>query len=231
MILLIVNVSLAFSGSNFAAERLEDAVRKYISSNVELSHEIDLLTVLTDKAFEMSEVTATISHRGELRGMCDVIIEFRNKERLLDRIKVNTRIRLYAEIPVAATNLTKSKVISEEDIAYKVTEVTDIQLNQIPQKNEIIGKTVLESIYKQQAVLLTNITSDLVLSRGEKVEILVNAGAVQVRAYGTAMNDARVGEMIRVKRDGSTKKIIYGRVSPSGAVELYTNNSLYGGVE
>lgn len=224
LVLIIANVAVAVSKSTFSAERLEAAVMNYVKSNVKFENEIDIISMINDKKFDDNNVAAAIVHNQELRGLTSIYLEFRNEERLLDRQKINLRVKIFAQIPVAALEIEKGKFISESDILYKNTEITELNTAEILQKNSIIGKKATEKILKDYPLLSSKLTSDIMITRGEKVEIIAIAGAVQIKTFGVAMNDAKAGEMIRVKRDGSSKKIVMGRVSEFGSIILSTSN-------
>jgi flagella basal body P-ring formation protein FlgA len=228
-VLFIANAVIAVCGSNFSGERLEVAVMDYLNSSIEYEHEIDLMTIINDRSFDENGVTAQIDHYKDLRGMTSIDIIYKLNEQILERDKINLRIKLYAEIPIAATDIEKGKILSSEDIIYRKSEITIIDTRLIPQKNDILGKLAIEKIFQGKPLLKNQFTADVMLTRGEKVEIIVYSGAVQIRTYGTAMNDARFGEMIRVKRDGSGNKMIHGRVSQDGKVIITTGYDLTGG--
>lgn len=230
VIMFIANAVITVAASTFSADRLEQSILKYIDSNVKLQHETDILSIINDRTFKTDNITASIKHNQELRGITTINIEFRDNERLLDRIKVNIRVKLFAEIPVAAIDLSKGTTINEENIFFKLTDVTDLYSSIVIDKHQIVGKTASEKIFKNSAFTNDKITTEVMISRGEKVEIIAISGAVQIKTFGTAMNDAKSGEMIRVKRSGNSKKIIYGKVSPSGSVIISTSN-LYGNYE
>lgn len=224
LVMLIAGVAVALSKSTFSAERLESAVLHYVKSNVKYESEISIISMINDKTYDDNNVTAAIIHNTELIGLTQIYIEFRNDERLIDRQKINVRVKLFAQIPVAASEIEKGKYISESDIVYKNAEITELNLSEILQKNRIVGKKATEKILKNFPLLSSNLTSDVMITRGEKVEVIAISGAVQIKTFGVAMNDAKAGEMIRVKRDGNSKKVIMGRVSESGSVILSTSN-------
>lgn len=66
-------------------------------------------------------------------------------------------------------------------------------------------------------------SSEIVIRRGENVRIVVVSGSVQVSATGTALQDAAVGDLIRVRRNGTRSKILQGTAGADGNVYLSSN--------
>jgi flagella basal body P-ring formation protein FlgA len=82
-----------------------------------------------------------------------------------------------------------------------------------------IGRVVKKPIYKKEPLTNDNTLPDLAIKRGDKVVVIASNGTVTIRGMGTAMEDGRVGETIRVKRENS-KKLLTGKINESGELIL-----------
>ncbi|TNE32275.1 flagellar basal body P-ring formation protein FlgA [bacterium] len=82
-----------------------------------------------------------------------------------------------------------------------------------------IGRVTKKSIYKSEPLTTDNTLPDISVKRGEDIVVIASTGTITVRGIGTAMQDGRVGDTIRVKRTDS-KKILTGKINESGELIL-----------
>lgn len=219
-ILMLVGALAAFGQSSFSGARLEDACRNYIYSRLGNDVEISIMQKIRDKSFKESGVTARFtSEPSQLRGLCQIGLEFTHNDRLLERITIPAKIKIFEETFTAAKSLQSGAVISESDIATSKAEVSQYEPDELPLYHEIIGSRLGRSLAKGSIITRGSLEKPKVINRGERVPILVFSGTVSIRTQGTALNDAVSGETVRVKSDNSNS-VLSGTAGEDGVVYI-----------
>ena len=118
---------------------------------------------------------------------------------------------------VAKNIIRRRTEIKESDIIYEKKDVTYYNENDLPDASDLIGTKTKRNISKGAIITVSSLEEDIVIQRGDRVLIIVQSGAVRIRAYGTALQDAAMGAELRVQRDGA-KSVLYGRVATDGTI-------------
>ena len=127
------------------------------------------------------------------------------------------RARIDAPATIAAVAIPANKPLTPGDMQldYRdVAQTPDVLLD----PDSAVGHTLRRALKAGQIIQPRMLKGAQVIRRGQAVQILANAGPVEVSAAGTAMQDGAVDDVIRVK-NVNTGKIITGRVTGAGTVE------------
>lgn len=207
-----------YADSSFSGERLKKSCISFIYKKVGDDAQVAISRNIDDQLFDSDGVTARCSATKEsLRGNCFLALEFHKDNKLLRRIQIPVRVKIFREVPVAANTIRRSSVIKTNDIIYEKQDVTYYNSDDIPEASDIIGAKTKRNIAKGRIVTKSSLEQDIVIRRGEKVLIIVQTGAIRIRSNGTALQDAAKGASIRVKRVGSGS-ILHGRVATDGTI-------------
>lgn len=120
--------------------------------------------------------------------------------KLFRSIPVNVRVKTYEYMIIAANAIPRGKVITEDDIILTIDETTTFNKNLIRDKNLAIGKEAKIAIRADSPIFENNLQSPVIIKRGDLVNIKVKRGSVIVSCKGTAKNDGRLGDTIKVRR-------------------------------
>lgn len=206
--------------STFPGDRLEAACENYIMKNVTGDMEIECMQVVFDQKFEQEGVTARcMANKSLLRGLCKVDLEFHHNGRIIKRVPVAYRIKFFGQVPTALKRIAKGIIIESEDISLARMEVTNLSRNEIPTLQEIIGTKGASNISKGSIIKRSILEQEKLISRGDKVVIVVQTPSVRIRASGAALNDAAIGDVIRVIRDGGNN-VLQGIVNYDGSIAI-----------
>ena len=110
----------------------------------------------------------------------------------------------------ANTDITNSMIIRDNEF---------VELDKIENYLNPVGRVATKSIYQEETLTTLNTLPDVTVKRGEEIVVVATNGAVTIRGIGTALQDGRVGESIKVKR-GDSKKILTGKLNESGELIL-----------
>lgn len=115
-------------------------------------------------------------------------------------------------VPVLKVPLSRRDVIKASDI--EMTEVSSKELrdNSALQASDVIGKSVLGLIKPGEVISQSDLIQPKVIKRGELVTITLNAGRISLTSKARAMEDARIGDIVRLRNE-SSDKIIQARVT------------------
>ena len=215
--------TIAFSKSTFSGERLKQACIEYAQSLIGNNAEINLIEKIEDQTFEESGITAICTgNEKSLRGNCFIGVEFYRNGFLLRRLQVPARIKIFMEVPVAVKTIFRGASIQNEDIKIEKKDITNYNVSDILSPEEIIGKKARNNIPIDGIIVRLSIENEKVISRGDKVKIVVESGAIRISATGEALQDGATGEIILVKREGTQSKL-QGKVAADGTVIISQN--------
>ncbi len=151
-------------------------------------------------------------------GSSRIAIIFKVDDKVVKNMSVRGRIEAIGEVVVAAVPLRKGTILQANQLRLKRMDLGELQQPGSDPKN-LIGKRLTRSLRSGSPVLASMLESLPVIRRGEKVRIVIDAGAMQLSATGFSHNDGRIGDMVRVQNI-SSNKIIYCRVAAPGLVEV-----------
>ncbi len=213
-----------FAESSFSGSRLKESLFNYIRSQAANEVEIILSKEIPDYKFDQSEVVAKFTGNSRsLRGNCCVGIEFYSNDVLLKRAEIPLKIKVYSKVPVATNSLIKGKIISIEDVSYEKKDITIFDDNEILPMDSVIEKSLASNVSKGSILTRRMIRSARMIDRGERVTIKSVSGSVCVTLKGTALQQAEIGQRVRVKSEAGTSKasqIFEGIVAEDGSVIL-----------
>lgn len=219
-LLLALNQFL-FAQSTFSGERLEKACLDYAYSVAGQDAEISLAAKINDLIFEETGVTARCAgNAGSLRGLCRMAVEFRHGGRLLKRLDIPMRIKIYGEVIVAAKALRDGEEIDNGMLKTVKRDITQYREGDLPTYGELAGSVVKQSVPKGGIITREMLKKQTIIKRGDMVTLVVQSGAVTIRTKGFALDDASSGDRVKIKRDGS---ILTGIAAIDGSVILRSN--------
>ena len=222
---LFVLLSMPASASgNFSGDRLEEAVKGYIKKNVTFESQIKIINNIKDFSFREDDIKARLSHSEELRGFSHISIIFFNETGVVKELKIPVKIRLFGKAWTASEAISRGDILRNDNIHFTSKELTDYSRSELPDKDELIGRNVKHTVHAGRILTEDDLQQEKIIRRGSRVTIVVESGAVRIRASGTALNDASTGEIVRVKRDGTRNKVLQGTAAKDGSILIRTNN-------
>ncbi|MDR0927730.1 MAG: flagellar basal body P-ring formation chaperone FlgA [Ignavibacteria bacterium] len=216
----------AFAQSTFKSETLTKAIASYVENANGCKSNVEVLQALRDVKLQQSGAKATIEHTGDLVGLCKVTLNFLLDGEVVHKEDVRIKVRIYAEVPMAKRFIPKDDVIKEEDISISLTEVTNIEPNDVVQLSDAIGKASRKGIAKGAVVQYKDISSGeaININRNDRVKLLHYSGSICIKANGFALEAGSAGDIIKVK--GDNNQTLYGFIADDGNVIIEDKNLL-----
>ena len=223
-VFLVFSASAALSRSTFSGSRLAAALENYVRSLIDGKTEVFFYKKIKSQSFPEDGVIAKcVGDARSLRGARSLAIEFYDGDRLLKRISVPARIKIYKKAVAAAKNIEEGKKIEATDLRIVEKEVSNCP-NVAVSASQLIGKRAARRIRRGEPISLNDALDDVFVKRGDKVTIVAQAGAIRIRSVGTALQDATAGSSIKVKREG-TRTILTGLLAKDGSVYIIGEGS------
>jgi len=211
-------VNNAYSSSSFKSKRLMNTCENFIKNNISDECEIKFITKVNDFYFEEDGVFASLSADMEiLKGITTIKLGFYKNEELLNDVIILIKIDIYKNIPTATRDINSGETLKRWDIKLMRQLVSEFDKNEVLELYKLIGNKLKYSIRKDSAFSSDYFEIEKIIEKGDKVNLVVPSGAIQVRANGIALNDAGIGEKIKVKRSNA-KRILQGKVSEDGKI-------------
>lgn len=208
----------AFAGSSFNADRLKNTCKNFIENNIKEKCEIKFITKITDFYFEEDGIHASLNADLKiLKGITTITLEFYQENTLLNEIDILVKIDIYEEIPSASRNISSGETLKRWDIKLKRQLISEFDRSELLKIDDLIGKRTKFSIPKDTPFSSDHFEIEKIIEKGDKVSLIVPSGVIQVRANGIALNDAGIGEKIKVKR-ANAKRILQGKVNKDGKI-------------
>jgi flagella basal body P-ring formation protein FlgA len=134
------------------------------------------------------------------------------------RIRVTAQIDLQVKALLAAKDLPRGHILSEEDLTESLTPFAKAK-GALTQISQATGQTMKVSIRAGSPVHDRDLEKTFMVTKGETVTIIAQSGGLKVTALGQAKESGALGQTIAVINMDS-KKSISARVIGPGQVEV-----------
>jgi flagella basal body P-ring formation protein FlgA len=215
ILIFIFSFSVLFAESNFSGERLEKSCLEFIRGQIDSECKIDFLVNVPDKIFSQNGLRATIQFAGPKYGLSKIKMIFKNSNEIYGELDIAVRISVLRQVPTANKKMRAGDKLTAQDIEFKkilsenAKQNVDLIINRQLRRSLDVGDIIGEDILKPLVII----------QKGENVKIDVYSGKIKITSMGTALNDASVGEAVRVQRSGGAS-IIHGTAFASGLVVI-----------
>ncbi len=138
--------------------------------------------------------------------------------RLCRTLSFTARIKVYDSVIVANHDLRIEVPVTAED--FHVAEVViDGRNEYVKDVSEVVGLVPHRYIRGGSPVTKSYFQQPVVVSSGQRVNIILNYNGIRASAKGIVMTRGRIGELIKVKNETSDK-ILTARVIDANTVEV-----------
>lgn len=232
-ILFIIMITIfsginVFAESNFSGERLKSACIEFLQKKVSGDLNISVTKIIEDQNFVESGVVARCyANVNHYRGNFFITLEFSLNDRVIRRIDVPVKVQIFRQVPIALNSISRGSTIKETDIIKERKDISGYNDSELISFYEVIDSKAKSNISKGAVITKHFLQESNIINRGDRVIIIVQSGAVQIRTTGVALQDGSFGETIRVRRDGiagsSSSKTLQGNVTQDGTVIIAGN--------
>ncbi len=123
------------------------------------------------------------------------------------------------EVPVPSRRILPEEIVKATDLTMVELPMQRVGSFAINSAEDLVGKQVRRMLIAGRPVPRQSVIPPVIVSRGQKVKILLSYGGLQLTAVGRAMADAHAGQELRVV-NLSSNKTIYAIATVPGIVEV-----------
>ena len=210
-----------YAKSTFSADRIKQFCENYINENFQNVQSIEFLIKFSDIQFDEDNINANIEFNLNPNSSIQKLqIIFSNDNHYLKIYDIPFRVTQIQEVYIAQRDIHPNEAISENDFILSKSG-TIVSPDVITNSNDLENKIAKRTIKKGEILKISSFSSPKIISRGESVQIEVVSGSVVIRTTGTSLDDAEIGNSVRVRRDGNdSKTTLTGKVNDEGIVQI-----------
>jgi len=134
-------------------------------------------------------------------------------------VYVPVKVKVMQQVVVAARPLAANKTLTKSDIKLESMDIGELRQGFMQSTQTVLGQQLKYPLSMGMVLPPRGLKLEKVVRRGEQIILVANAGTMEVRMNGTAMEDASVGERVKVK-NSSSKRVVEGIVQASGIVKV-----------
>ncbi len=193
-------------------QKIRDAVRNKIYSEMPWKMEdvrIDFGSVpdtIVVPAGSMVK-SANLPENCSFRNTQTVQVVIENNAKIVRKIPITARIRIFRPVCVALTRINRNAPITESSIRVEKREVTELSRNSYEFPDSLYGKVVDRTIIAGKILTDDYIKPEILVRGGEKVKIVASENEALVSVEGEALRDGAFGDKIPVRSALTGKRV------------------------
>lgn len=129
------------------------------------------------------------------------------------------RLEHYSNVIVLSQPANSGDTLSAQHLRQTRLDTGDLGKGYYIEKNDVIGQMVRRSLRPGTVLSPDMLTAPDIVSRGERVSILLQRPGFQVEMAGTALTSGKLGDRIRVRNETS-QRIIAAEIIGTGLVQV-----------
>ena len=216
------NITIIAKSQTISGQELLVTAQNYIKSNIPQAitdYTIENFNLPQDLLIREGTVTLkpVLPYGVRYNAPTNVFINVMLDDVLVKKVELRFNVKRYEQVVVLTNPLMPNQIITGADLAIVRMDISKIPQGYINDINKIIGKVVLRVLAAETVLNTGMLYNPIIINKASTVEIVYQNNGIEVRAVGTALQDGREGEMIRVQNEVS-KKIISGLVLDKNTV-------------
>lgn len=132
-------------------------------------------------------------------------------------IKVSAQTQVFIQAVVAAQVLEREQLITSAMLQYQEVALSKHNLGLYSQIAQVAGLSPKRRVRSQQVLTRDMLVTPWLVRRGERVTVTASHGDIHASTQGEALQDGRMGMVIRIKNIASAK-VIEAQVTGAGSV-------------
>ena len=201
--------------SQLAAQKIEEKLASLGR------HEVRLQRAANTMRLPAGEVTAEVEFPQELiyGRQIPIGIAVYVDGMLYRRVTSYYRIMVYDRVLVSIADISPESTLSSANVRLEERAVETAPAATLTDFSVLEGRVAARVIRRGTVIMPNMLTSPLVLRVGSPVHIVAHSGGISLRADGVAMEQGRIGSLIRV-RNVRSGRVLRGRVIDEETVEV-----------
>lgn len=213
-ILFFVLLSSIAESKSYSAENIKASVIGFIQNEFGEDCIVEIESKLKDLTFDSENVVAGIDKEFFKTNNYKMIkVKFLTDNFSESHINIPVKILKKKEVLKAKNNISPGTKISPN---HFYSDFDYVEINNDNYQLEFSDNSIANSYIKKDEVCsFDKISPDFEIAKGDDINIVANTGSIIVRTKGVALENGRVGQKIKVQREGA-KKILHGIIGEDG---------------
>lgn len=128
-------------------------------------------------------------------------------------------VHINGQYPVVNRNIMPGDMIEESDLDWQEGDLTRLSSRLITDASQLVGQVSQRRIAAGQPIQAGMVKAPVLIQRGAEVALLVQGNGFMISSSGQALNDAGLGENVRVRMPSGS--VINGEARREGVVEVH----------
>jgi flagella basal body P-ring formation protein FlgA len=204
-------VTVTRAGQQISTADIKATIDKYLADERNLLPDVDL-------HFEPhQEPEAFVAPRGKLQievvpgadnlfSSRSLTLIFRVDGRVVNNLTVRGKMSAKADVVVASSRIRRGNRIQPDDVNLVRCDITDTA-EPVFSLAEVVGMELGRSVRAGEPIDRRHLQAPVIIERRAFVQIIAERGPMRLEATGTAVEDGRLGETIRVRNSSSLEEI------------------------
>lgn len=134
-------------------------------------------------------------------------------------VYVPVQVKVMKQVVVAARPLAANRNLTQQDIRLQAMDIADLRQGYIDSPQQVVGQQLKYPLAVGRVIPARSLKLEKVVRRGEQIILVAVAGSMEVRMNGTALDDASIGDKVKVK-NSSSQRVVEGVVDGPGIVKV-----------
>lgn len=122
-------------------------------------------------------------------------------------IHLPVTVKSFLQVAVATRPLARNVPIQNSDISLEERDVSSLASGYYTDVQSLLGKVSKHSLTKSKVIVPSDLGTQKIIRRGNRVTIIAEGESFSIRMEGTALGDATQGEQVTVENLYSQRKI------------------------
>ena len=131
---------------------------------------------------------------------------YRVDGRVVNNLNIRGKMSAAADVVVANTRIRRGSKIQAGDVALVRSDINDTS-EPVFSVAEVVGMELARAVRAGDPIDRRHLLAPVVVARGAFVHIIAERGPMRIEATGSASEDGRLGETIRVRNSASLQEI------------------------
>lgn len=218
------NITITANSQTITGQELLVTAQKYIKNNIAgdiTDYTIDCNSLPQDIIIRPGDISlkAVLPYGVRYNVPTNVVINVMSDDLLVKKVELRFNVKRYEQVVALAKPLLPNQIINNDDLNIIRMDISKIPQGYIKDRDKIVGKVVLRILPADTVINTGMLYNPIIITKSSTVNIIYQNGSIEVTASGTAIQDGREGETIRVQNEVS-KKIVSAVVVDKNTVVI-----------
>lgn len=134
-------------------------------------------------------------------------------------VYVPVKVKVMKMVVVANRPLSSNQLITASDIKLQKLDIGGLQHGYLNDAQLVVGQQLKYPVSMGTVIKPNTLQAQKIVHRGEQIMLVATTGRMEIRMSGTALDDATLGQRVKVK-NSTSKRIVEGVVDAPGIVKV-----------